>query len=88
MFALLSFYLDDGPFEFDASALSERLAQVNPTARVNPEQLAALQPQLERFFDISDRQARPRPGVPSYEPGAHSSAHVGQVPGEATRPPS
>ena len=51
VFALLSLYLDHGPFAFDASALAERLTSVNPAVRVNAERLAALQPELERFFD-------------------------------------
>lgn len=50
VFSLLSLYLEQGPFEFDAGALSRRLATLKLKARLNPEEIAALQPQLERFF--------------------------------------
>lgn len=88
VFALLSIYLADGPFTFDASALAERLTGINPAVRVNAEQLAALQPQLERFFDAEDGAWRPRAGVLSYDRDEPAGAHAGQIPGEAARPPS
>jgi len=44
VFALLSIYLRDDPFAFDASDLADRLTAVNPAVRVNAERLAALSP--------------------------------------------
>lgn len=82
VFALLSLYLDEGAFEFDASRLAERLTNVNPAVRVNAERLASLQPELERFFDSGDGGWRPRAGVLSYERDEHAGAHVGEIPGE------
>lgn len=83
VFALLSIYLDQGPFAFDAAALAERLSAVNPAVRVNAERLAALQPELERFFEPTDEGWRPRAGVLSYERSVQAGAHVGDIPGEA-----
>jgi len=84
VFALLSLYLDEGAFEFDAARLAERLTNVNPAVRVNGEKLAALQPELERFFDGGDGAWRPRAGVLTYDrEDHHTTAHVGEIPGEA-----
>ena len=88
VFALLSVYLDRGPFTFDASLLAKRLTAVNPAVRVNAERLAALQPELERFFDPSGGAWRPRAGVLSYERGEDAGEHTGEIPGEAAHPPS
>jgi hypothetical protein len=85
VFALLSLYLADGPFEFDAAKLSERLAEIPMKARVNPEELASLQPDLERFFAPSPEGWAPRRGVLHYERGADAgSAHAGALPGQLT----
>jgi hypothetical protein len=86
VFALLSLYLRDGPFAFDASALAEKLTLVNPAVRVNAERLAALQPELERFFEASGAGWRPRAGVLSYERGQRGGEHTGEIPGEAAQP--
>jgi hypothetical protein len=88
VFALLSIYLRDGPFEFEASALAEKLTLVNPAVRVNAERLAAMQPELERFFSLSDQGWRPRAGVLTYERGESGGEHLGQIPGEDAHPPS
>jgi hypothetical protein len=84
VFAMLSHYLDHGPFEFDASKLAARLTEVNPAVRLNAEQLAALQPELERFFTPSSDGWRPRSGVLVYE-GRQSASprHSGEIPGES-----
>lgn len=87
VFALLSLYLRDGPFEFDASALAEKLTLVNPAVRVNAERLAAMQPELERFFDPASGMWRPRSGVLSYDRGDSGGEHVGEIPGESAHPP-
>ena len=66
-----------------------RLTAVNPAVRVNAEGLAALQPQLERFFDPSSGDWRPRAGVLTFDHGGpDAGAHVGEIPGEAVQPPS
>lgn len=83
VFAMLSIYLDEGPFEFDAARLAERLTAVNPAVRVNAEQLAALQPELERFFLAENGAWRPRPGVLSYERGHATGTHQGEIPGQS-----
>lgn len=86
VFALLSIYLRDGPFAFDASALAERLTHVNSHVRVNAERLASLQPELERFFESSDGLWRPRAGVLSYDHNAERGGeHLGDIPGEGLR---
>ncbi|MGD9982202.1 MAG: hypothetical protein AB7H66_17180 [Hyphomonadaceae bacterium] len=87
VFALLSLYLRDGPFEFDASALAEKLTSVNPAVRVNAERLAALQPELERFFELDGAAWRPRTGVLTYERDERGGEHIGEVPGESAHPP-
>jgi hypothetical protein len=83
VFSLLSIYLDEGPVEFDAAALAERLSTLNLKARVNPEELASLQPDLERFFEPTSEGWAPRVGVlaVSGESGRASAAHEGQLPG-------
>ncbi|MDZ4690930.1 hypothetical protein [Terricaulis sp.] len=63
VFALLSVYLKQGPFEFDASALAEQLAREPQVSRLNAEKLAALQPDLERFFTPTSEGWIPRSGV-------------------------
>lgn len=80
---MLSIYLDEGAFEFDATRLTERLMVVNPAVRVNAEKLAALQPELERFFLPDAAGWRPRPGVLSYERGHRGGAHHGEIPGQS-----
>ncbi len=83
VFALLSIYLSDGPFEFDATALAERLSNLPMTGHYNPEKLAAVQPQLERFFENTDAGWAPRPGVLHYKGGQPSGEHAGALPGQA-----
>lgn len=83
VFAMLSIYLDEGAFSFDASRLAERLTVVNPAIRLNAEQLASLQPELERFFVGDNSGWRPRPGVLAYERGHATGAHQGEVPGQS-----
>jgi hypothetical protein len=83
VFAMLSIYLDEGAFEFDATRLAERLMVVNPAVRVNAEQLASLQPELERFFVADNGAWRPRPGILSYERGHSAGAHAGEIPGQS-----
>lgn len=77
--SLLSIYLDEGPFEFDAAALADRLSTINLKARVNPEELASLQGDLKRFFE-----AGPRVGILATSAAAsHTSpANAGELPGE------
>ncbi len=84
VFSLLSIYLDEGPFEFDAAALAERLSTLNLKARVNPEELASLQPDLERFFEATPQGWRPRQGVLSISGASRSGdgEHEGELPGE------
>ena len=67
VFALLAVYLEDGPFEFDASALAERLSRVGPKPHLNPEIIASLQPEIERFFEPTDQGLVPRMGVLQYD---------------------
>lgn len=63
VFALLGHYLENGPFEFDATAISESMADIPQVARLNPEKIAALQPELERFFEQTPQGWVPRRGV-------------------------
>lgn len=69
VFTMLSIYLDEGPFEFDAARLAERMGEINLKARVNAEEMASLQPMLERFFEPNAAGWRPREGIlaPPYE---------------------
>jgi len=81
VFALLRVYLDHGPFEFDATALSERLSNLNIAARVNAEQLASMQPQIERFFESTNDGWVPRIGVLAVERDS-TAPPAGNMPGE------
>lgn len=83
VFSLLSIYLDEGPFDFDAAALANRLSTLNMKARVNPEELASLQPDLERFFQPSTGGWIPRVGVLAIERDDENSSprHGGELPG-------
>lgn len=74
VFALLDVYLKEGAFEFDASALASRLSGHTLEPRLNPEVIAALQPDLERFFEPSAQGWRPRPGVLQYDPETRTHA--------------
>jgi len=76
VFALLDVYLDQGPFEFDASALAERLAGHKLEPRLNPEVIASLQPELERFFEPTADGWMPRLGVLEYAPGETATRPV------------
>ncbi|HET9231741.1 MAG TPA: hypothetical protein VFO00_10670 [Vitreimonas sp.] len=84
VFSLLSVYLDRGPFEFDASAIADRLAGHKLEPRLNPEVIASLQPQLERFFEPTAQGWIPRPGVLAHERGgaAERSARSTRAPGD------
>jgi hypothetical protein len=86
VFALLSLYLRQGAFAFDASALAEKLTLVNPAVRVNAERLAAMQPELERFFTPGPSGWTPRAGVLAYERGVRGGEHTGEIPGESAGP--
>lgn len=86
VFALLSLYLRDGAFGFDAAALAEKLTLVNPAVRVNAERLAGLQPELERFFTPTSSGWTPRAGVLTFERGTRSGEHAGEIPGESAGP--
>jgi hypothetical protein len=88
VFSLLSVYIDQGPFEFDASAIADRLAGHKLEPRLNPEVIASLQPQLERFFEPTAQGWIPRAGVLAYERGddAKRSAYPGRAPADI--PPS
>lgn len=84
VFTLLSVYFEQGPFEFDASALAERLAGHKLESRLNPEVIASLQPDLERFFEPTSDGWIPRPGVLHYtrdEDGSRS-AYAARAPGD------
>jgi hypothetical protein len=86
-FALLSIYLDEGPFEFDAANLAKRLSDIPMKARVNPEELASLQTDLERFFTPTSAGWVPRSGIFDPEPHSESGArHAGSLPGEQQHP--
>ena len=67
VFALLDVYLEEGAFEFDASALARRLSGHTLEPRLNPEVIASLQPDLERFFEPTAEGWAPRLGVLQYE---------------------
>jgi hypothetical protein len=83
VFSLLSIYLNEGPFEFDAARLAERLSELNLKARVNPEEMASLQSDLERFFEPGADGWRPREGVLSLARGDEPPPrdHKGELPG-------
>lgn len=84
VFALLSIYLSDGPFQFNATALAERLSTLPMTGHYNPEKLAAVQPQLERFFEAGPGGWSPRAGVLHFVGGHPASGeHAGELPGQA-----
>lgn len=84
VFALLDVYLDQGPFEFDASALAERLSGHAMEPRLNPEVIASLQPELERFFEPTGEGWIPRVGVLEYAHGESStrSSYPARAPGD------
>jgi hypothetical protein len=63
VFALLGHYLENGPFEFDATAIAEQMDDVPAISRLNPEKIAALQPEIERFFEQTPQGWVPRRGV-------------------------
>ncbi len=60
LFGLLGLFFDRGPFSFDAEALSGRLNETNLKSRLNPLELASLQPELERFFEETGEGWAPR----------------------------
>jgi len=83
VFSLLSVYLDQGPFEFDASAIAERLAGHKLEPRLNPEVIASLQPQLEMFFEPTAQGWIPRIGVLEHaHDEAARSAYPARAPGD------
>jgi hypothetical protein len=79
VFALLSIYLEHGPFEFDASALAKRLDGHTLEPRLNPEVIASLQPDLERFFEPTAQGWAPRAGVLAHGTRAPLSRTSGEV---------
>ncbi len=83
VFALLDIYLEDGPFEFDASAIAERLSGQTLEPRLNPETIASLQPDLERFFEPGAEGWAPRVGVLEYaQDAAARPAYPARAPGD------
>ena len=68
VFALLNIYFEGGPFEFDAGALSRRLAGSRLLGHVPPETLIEFQDELERYFVATLTGWTPRPGVLAPEP--------------------
>lgn len=86
VFSLLSVYLDQGPFEFDATSLADRLAGWKLTPRLNPEVIASLQPDLERFFEPTEQGWIPRAGVLEYNQtsSAQRSAYPARAPGDVS----
>jgi hypothetical protein len=73
VFALLDIYLEEGPFEFDASAIADRVAGRTLEPRLNPETIASLQPDLERFFEPTAQGWIPRVGVLHHADDARST---------------
>ncbi len=67
VFSLLGIYLESGPFEFDAGALSRRLAGSKLLGHASPETLIELQSELERYFVDTKAGWAPRPGVLTLE---------------------
>jgi hypothetical protein len=67
VFALLGFYFESGPFEFDAGALSHRLDGSKLDGHASPETLIRLQPELERYLVDTEAGWAPRPGVLAVE---------------------
>lgn len=63
VFELLGHYLEHGPFEFDATGIAEHSSAHPAIERLNPEKIAALQPQIERFFEQTPDGWVPRRGV-------------------------
>jgi hypothetical protein len=82
VFSLLAVYLDEGPFEFDASRLAERLSEIPMMGHINPEKLAALQPDLERFFAPTALGWVPREGVLHFTSDAREGDATGRLPGQ------
>jgi hypothetical protein len=60
VFALLGIYFVRGPFEFHPRNLTDELGQINSGLHLNPQELAALQMDLERFFVATADGWRPR----------------------------
>lgn len=58
VFALMRHYFDRGAFEFDAKRISDVLQAAN--VRLNPVQVAELQPQIEEFFEPTPSGLQPR----------------------------
>jgi hypothetical protein len=48
---LLEHYFEHGPFQFDASRIAEQMSSTGTLDRLNPEKIAALQPDIEQFFE-------------------------------------
>jgi hypothetical protein len=69
VFSLLGIYLHEGPFEFDASAIADRLERRTLEPNLSPELIASLQPDLERFFEPTAQGWIPRIGVLKYARG-------------------
>lgn len=64
VFTMLEHYLEHGPFDFDATQIAEWLLDESTSAdRLNPEKIAALQPEIENFFEQTAQGLVPRRGV-------------------------
>jgi hypothetical protein len=83
VFSILSLYFADGPFEFDAERIARRMTTLRLQSRINPTELAAMQSDLERFFEPRPDGWRPRPGVLLYTGEEAPPEHAGALPGEA-----
>lgn len=59
VFALYRTWREEGPFAFDAADISRRLA-ARGKIRQSPEEIVALQPALEPFFEAAPEGWRPR----------------------------
>ena len=66
VFALLDYYFEKGPFEFDAGAISRRLV-ISKFDHLPPEVVAEFEPELQRYFMPTPRGWTPRPGVLAVE---------------------
>ena len=84
VFSLLGVYLHEGPFEFEATAIANRVAGHSLEARLNPEVIASLQPDLERFFEPTKEGWIPRVGVLEYagDEDAERSAYPARPPSD------
>src|SRR5262249_55612737 len=60
VFALLDYYFESGPFEFDAGVIAQRL-NVSKFDHLPPEVIAEFELELQRFFTPTTNGWAPRP---------------------------